>query len=275
VAGIRNALLSVISTIFTLISGWILSRIAFPTGYQVVFAIGILGAGMSSLHLYLLSSIVACRQEMGNGFAQPRTVAGRKLALEARALYQRGVQSLRLDAMHGHFARIMALLFGWHLTQFMTIPTITPFVVNQLHLSDKLIGLAGGLFNMTVFLGSLGLNNATTRFGNKKLMGAGVMATSLFPILTSLGRSGYLAGNLVGGLAWSLAGGVIFNYILENTPADDRPAHLAWYSLVSNAAILTGSLAGPAVAGIINPATALVVFGVGRFLAGVAILRWG
>ncbi len=275
VAGTRNALLSVISTVFTLLSGWILDRMAFPTGYQVVFAIGIIGAGMSSLHLYLLSSAIGSRPANGNGYSQPRTAASRKLALEARALYQRGVQSLRLDAMRGHFARIMALLFGWHLMQFMAIPTVTPFIVNHLHLSDQWIGLSAGLFNMTVFLGSLGLNSAANRFGNKSVTGMGVMGLSLYPILTSLGPAGYLVANLVGGFAWAMAGGAIYNYILENVPADDRPAHIAWYSLVSNAAILIGSLLGPAIALSIGPALALVLFGIGRFLAGAAIFKWG
>jgi MFS family permease len=148
---------------------------------------------------------------------QPRTPGGGKLALEVRTLLQRGVQQLRLDAMKGHFARIMALLFFWHLTQFMTIPTITPFVVNQLHLSDQLIALMNSLFNMAVFFGSLYLGAVTNRFGNKKLMGIGVMAASLFPILTSLGVQGFFAANLLGGLAWSLVGGVTFNYSRENT----------------------------------------------------------
>jgi MFS family permease len=275
VAGTRNALLAVISTVFTLLSGWILDRVTFPTGYQIVFAIGVLGAAMSSLHLYLLASAIGSRPPNGNGYAQQRTPEGRKLVLEARALYQRGVQSLRLDAMRGPYARIMALLFGWHLVQFMTIPTVTPFIVNQLQISDQLIGLSQGLFNITVFLGSLGLNNATNRFGNKTVTGIGVMGLSLFPIFTSLGTAGFMAANLVGGLAWSMAGGAIYNYILENVPANDRPAHIAWYSLVSNAAILIGSLVGPAIALSIGPVLALVLFGIGRFLAGAAILKWG
>ena len=73
VAGIRNALLAVISTVFTLLSGWILNWVAFPTGYQVVFTIGILGAGMSSLHLYLLASAIGTRPLNGNGYSQPNS----------------------------------------------------------------------------------------------------------------------------------------------------------------------------------------------------------
>lgn len=275
VVGIRNALLSIVTTVSTLISGEILNRVAFPTGYQIVFALGVIGAGMSSLYLYFLSRVVGKRKISPNAPTQTVTVASRRLQLEIRAIYQRGIQSLRLDAMHGHFARMMGLLFGWHLVQFMTIPVITPFVVNELHISDQLIGVAGSLFNALVFVGSLMLNRATFRFGNKRITGFGIMGLSLFPILTALGSTGYILGNLFGGFAWAMAGGALYNYILEHCPPEDRPAHLAWYSLVANAAILIGSLTGPLVAGQIGFVTALVIFGIGRFLSGVAILRWG
>ena len=275
VVGIRNAIVAIVTTIFTLISGEILHVLPFPMGYQVVFGLGIVGAAMSSYHLYVLSSIVGLGST-ANGENGPRsTAAGRRLAVEIRALYDRSVQSLRLDVMVGKFARIMGLLFCWHLAQFMTIPTITPFVVNNLRLTDQVISLAGAMFNMVLFFGSLGLNHATLRYGNKALVGYGIMALSFFPILTSLGGTGYVLANIVAGLGWAMFGGAMYNYILENVPNNDRPAHLAWYSLISSAAILIGSLSGPALAGVIGIGSALVLFGIARFLSGAAILRWG
>lgn len=279
VVGYRNALLSIITTVFTLFSGWLLDRMTFPTGYQVVFGVGVIGAVMSSVHLYYLSRIAETTKLPVIGGTSANTsqagAAGRRLAVEIRGLYQRGLQSLRLDAMRGKFSRIMGLLFFWHMIQFMTIPTVTPFIVNDLKISDQLIGLAGGLFNIAVFAGSLRLNRATSRFGNHKVTGIGIMGLSIFPIGTSLGIGGYIGANLAGGFAWSMAGGALYNYILDNIPAGDRPAHMAWYSLVSNAAILIGSLAGPAIAGRIGYVPALLIFGIGRFIAGAAILRWG
>lgn len=273
VVGIRNAILSVVTTGFTLISGQILEHMAFPTGYQVVFAVGIVGALISSVHLYLLSRLVGTQMAEGI-ITPPRTAAGRRMAVELRQLYQRGLQSLRLDVMRGPFAQLMLLLFGWHLVQFMPIPVITPFVVNELHLSDQVISLATSCFNVTVFLGSLRLSQLTHRFGNKILTGVGIMGLSLFPTLTALGGTGYIWGNLIGGLAWAFAGGALYNLILEKCPGNDRPAYLAWYSLVSNAAILLGSTTGPAIAGVIDPKLALILFGAGRLLAGIAVLRW-
>ncbi len=276
VAGIRNAILSVVATIFTLISGQILAHVAFPTGYQIVFALGVVGAAMSSYHLYILASIV---RQAGNLQTQPptsaRLITSRKLADEISTLYQRSLKSLRLDVMAGPFLRIMGLLFFWHLIQFMTIPAVTPFIVNELRITDQMISLATSLFNMTMFIGSLQLSRATVRFGNKNLTAFGIMLLSMFPFLTAFGIFPYILGNIIGGVGWALAGGALYNYILDNVPAHDRPAYLAWYSLVSNAAILIGALSGPTIAEAIGFSTALIVFGIGRFLAGAALLRWG
>jgi len=274
VVGIRNALLSIISTVFTLLAGVLLTQFRDHTGYQIVFTMGVVGAGMSSLHLFYLSRLVDRSTVVQNG-AAAATQATRRLGDEIRSLTHRGLESLRLDAMRGKFSRIMGLLFFWHLMQFMTIPIITPFIINELHISDSLIGLAGGLFSGTMFIGSLLLSRATLNFGNKNLMGVGVMGLSLFPLFTTLGVGGYILANITVGFAWAMAGGALYNYILENVPADDRPAHLAWFSLVSNGAILVGSLSGPLLADVIGYVPALLIFGIGRFLAGVAILRWG
>lgn len=276
VAGIRNAILSVVATVFTLVSGQILAHVIFPTGYQIVFALGVVGAAMSSYHLYILAKIVS---RDGKPMVRPavvaRSAASRRLADDISALYRRSLKSLRLDVMSGPFLRIMSLLFFWHLVQFMTIPAVTPFIVNELGITDQMISLAASLFNMTMFIGSLKLSQATVRFGNKNLTAVGIMLLSMFPFLTAFGIVPYIFGNIIGGVGWAMTGGALYNYILDNVPGHDRPAYLAWYSLVSNAAILVGALSGPTIAGVIGFSTALIIFGVGRFLAGVALLRWG
>jgi MFS family permease len=278
VVGIRNALISVTATIFTLISGQILDRVQFPLGYQIVFVIGFIGAAFSSLHLYYLSNLAASPKKTSATEIDRKpnqAVPGRRLVIELNLLYHRGIESLRLDILRGSYAKILLLLFFWHFSQYMTIPCVTLFIVNQLKINDQMIGIANGLFNIMVFFGSLKLSQLAARYGNKKITGIGILFLSLFPILTSFGIYTYIAANIIGGLAWSLVGGGLYNYILEKVPGNDRPAYLAWYNLVLNAAILVGSLAGPALGGVIGLATTLVVFGICRFIAGSAILRWG
>ncbi len=101
------------------------------------------------------------------------------------------------------------------------------------------------------------------------------MFLGLFPILTTFGLPYYLAANFICGFAFSMASGGWYNYILENIPENDRPAHLGWYNLTLNAAILIGSLLGPAIGTVIGLSSALIIFGICRSLAGIAILRWG
>ena len=45
-------------------SGYLLNRLAFPLGYQIVFCIGFFGAAMSSLHLYLIKLAKASDVEL-------------------------------------------------------------------------------------------------------------------------------------------------------------------------------------------------------------------
>jgi predicted MFS family arabinose efflux permease len=63
--------------------------------------------------------------------------------------------------------------------------------------------------------------------------------------------------------------------MLEHIPSHDRPPHLAWYNIVLNAAVLIGSLGGPVISERIGLSSALLVFAALRFLAGLAILKWG
>jgi MFS family permease len=276
VVGKRLAISAIVTTVSSLAAGQILHRVDFPLGYQIVFALGVVGAAFSSLHLVFLRKVGA--QPVGNqqSVRQERPES-QKLRLEVQQLVRQGWQNLRFDVMGGSFARVMGLLFFWHFAQFLVIPTVTPYTVNILKISDQTIGLALGIFNLTTFLGSLRLGSVTGKWGNKRITGLGIMGVSLFPLLLSIatGPELYLAAHLVGGLAWSMAGGALFNYILDNVPPGDRPAYLGWYSLVMNGAILAGSLIGPAFAAQIGFSMALALYGMLRFLAGAAILKWG
>jgi predicted MFS family arabinose efflux permease len=76
-----------------------------------------------------------------------------------------------------------------------------------------------------------------------------------------------------GGFMFALAHGAYANYMLENIPPDDRPSHLAWYTIVLNFAILVSSIIGPLIGDAIGLSPALILFGVIRFASGFFILR--
>lgn len=287
VVGVRNAVLAIVLTATSLICGEILAIAPFPMGYQIVFGIGFLGAAMSSLHLWFVrpSPAGAAPPRVGRGLgdmAGPGMMriigdslrGGAGLRFLTRA---RGLRLLKLEVLRGPFGKVVATLFAFHLAQYLSIPLFSLYWVNQLHLSDQQISLGTALFQLMVFLGSTRLAYLSRRLSNHRITVIGALLMSTYPALTALSRGLelYLVAAVAGGLAWSLAGGALTNYILDRVPPDDRPAHLAWYNMALNAAILLGSVTGPLVADQVGLATALGVFAVCRALAALAILRWG
>lgn len=282
VAGVRNALLAVVYIGVSLLSGWLLDALPFPLGYQVVFGLGFLGGVVSTVHLWFVRPLNeephASRQRRRNltgpglfrtwGDGVRQAVGLRFLA---RAANWRNL--LQLSVLHGRYGEIIAALFFFHLTQYLAIPLFPLYWVNNLRLTDQHIGLGTALFYVSVLIGSTQLARLTNRYGNYTLLVAGAILMSFYPALTAMSRDLplFLFTSVVGGLAWSLVGGVIANYLLENIPDDNRPAHLAWYNLALNAAILLGSLAGPAISAQLGLVTTLSIIAVGRLLAAFAI----
>jgi MFS family permease len=144
-------------------------------------------------------------------------------------------------------------------------------------LRDDQIGLGTALFYLSVLGGSIQFPRVARRLGHRRITGLGVVGMGLYPLLLGFADTAwhFYVISLVGGLAWALAGSAYANYMLEHIPATDRPQHLAWYTVVLNAAVLLGSLGGPLIADKAGLAASLVLFGIARFAAGASILRWG
>jgi predicted MFS family arabinose efflux permease len=100
---------------------------------------------------------------------------------------------------------------------------------------------------------------------------------AMYPVLTAAtyDLTLFLITSVIGGLAWSLVGGALGNFILDEIPVDDRPAHLAWYNLALNGAILAGSLLGPLAAESAGLRMTLAAIGVLRLLAALSLLVTG
>jgi len=275
VAGLRNALLAIVSTVTNLACGWLLVALPFPIGYQVVFGLGVVGALMSSVHLYWLA-----RDNRSAGQAQSILGWLRSILVASQAAVV-GVAikaaGFRLEILGGPFGKVLGLLFFFHLVQYSAIPLFPLFAVNHLKFSDQVIGFQTATFSLAVFFGSLQIDKFSRRIGNKKLMGLGMIGMGSYPILTGLsqGIELYIIAAIFGGLAWAMVGGVLYNYIYEKIPALDRGIYLSWYNLVLNFAILLGSMGGPVLAGLADYSIILIMLGLLRALAGIAILFWG
>jgi MFS family permease len=279
VVALRNALLAIVYIGMSLLCGQILVRIPFPTGYQVVFALGFIGAVMSTVHLWFLVPAVQGRVRSADvrGSRSLSWPSLRWLRSRIGTLRLRSESSfLRMDVLHGPYGKFIAVLFNFYLSIYLAIPLFSLYWVNDLHLTDQTIGLGTALFYVSVLVGSTQLARLSGRLGNQRVTAIGAMFMSLYPALMALSRGVglFLAASIMGGLGWSLVGGALVNYLLEKVPEDRRPSYLVWYNLAINAALLLGSLAGPVVAEWATVRTALAIFAGLRFVAALVILRW-
>ena len=287
VIGVRNALLALVFIAASLASGFILERLPFPLGYQVVFAIGFFGAMMSSVHLFLIRSPKekSKANRVGqslNDWARPGTMRSWGNTLKSSVGLRFSTRltkrpSLRLSTVSKSFTFLLILLFGFHLAQYLAIPLFPLYWVNNLALSDADISLGNAVFYAAVLIGSTQLARVTGWSNHKRVLVLGIALMSLYPVLTAVSTNLtlFLITSVIGGIAWSLAGGALSSYLFERTPEDERPLYLAWYHLALNAAILLGALIGPQLANGMGIVTALIIISFGRFVAAFALWRWG
>lgn len=289
VVGIRNAMLAAMFIAVSLLCGWLLEVLPFPQGYQVVFAIGAVGAVMSSVHLWFIrpydedSYTPTHAQGIGDN-ARPGAVrvwlGGMKTAVgDWRYLLNGRDKSLRQSGrtMDRAYVKILLALFFIHLAQYLAIPLFPLFWVNDLQFTDQHIGWGNAVFYLTVLIASTQLSKLTKNWSNFQLLFIGVLGMSLYPILTAVAHSLplFLVVSAIGGITWGLVSGTLANYLLERIPETQRPSYLAWYHLALNAAVLLGSLIGPLIALKLGMIPALILIGIGRFLAALMLRYWG
>lgn len=262
VAGIRNAAYSLVTMVTTLIAGQILVHLPFHIGYAIVFAIGFLGSAMSSYHLKFVKPVKRLTQEDAPTIPQELIKPQRHL---------------KWYVLKGVYGKAVGLLVLFHLFQFLPLPIFPLYTVNILKFTDQTISIASVLFALTQFIISINLDRLVRKRNNLQIMGAGIVLMGAYPFLLAFSHTplAYYGLSLVGGAAAGLVGGVLPNYLLEKMGPEDKPAHMVWYNLGLNAAVLVGSLLGPALADGIGFIPALIIAAVGRSLAGIIILRKG
>jgi MFS family permease len=269
VAGTRNVTFAIAYMLTSFIAGYILKNMPFESGYQLIFAVGAFGAAMSSYHLY---HVRPAQEEIFPLQTAPRPDTA------PRINPPHGFKSaLRLDIWGTPFRNVLLVLFFFHLTQYLPNPLYPLYNVHVLNLNDNNIGTGTALYYFTVLLGSTQFKRIAHRFGNKKVSAIGAAGTATYPFLLAMSHNiwQFYTISLLGGFLFALINGAYVNYMLENIPSDDRPAHLAWYTIILNVAILSSSLAGPIVAAGIGLANALLIIGILRAFAGIAISKWG
>ncbi|MBL8063529.1 MAG: MFS transporter, partial [Anaerolineales bacterium] len=247
----------------------ILKSLPFPGGYQVIFAIGDFGAAMSSYHIFHVRPLA------DTSIAPPSDPIP---VSDPRPSPARGfIAALRIDIWRTDFKKVLLALFIFHFSHYLSSPLYPLYNVRVLNLNDNNIGIGTALYYLTVLIASTQLGRIVHRFGNKRVTGWGVASMATYPIMLAFSQNVFQFYGLsfLNGFLFAMVNGAYANYLLERIPPDDRPSHLAWYTIMFNLAVLTSSLIGPLAADAIGLAPALIIFGVARILAGIFLLKWG
>ncbi|MBI3242164.1 MAG: MFS transporter [Chloroflexi bacterium] len=258
VVGRRNALVAVSLTATTLLCGYLLDRVAFPTNYQLVFGIGAIGGAMTTYHLGRLRPLPSSPN------SAPRPVASS------------GSRLIRLDLLRTAFGPMLFAYFAFYSAQNVPVPINPLFWVNDLGFTDGVIGLGNSMFYAMMTLASMMLSRLTARYGNRRVLVVSALFYSLYPLFTSLAQDTTLfwAASIIGGAVFGFANGGLLNRLLERVPPDDRPAHMAWHNVAFNLGILGGSLLGAGLSGWAGLRNGLMIAAALRFLAGLALALW-
>ena len=277
VAGRRNAVFAVTSIISTIGCGQILTVLPFPFNYQIVFAIGFIGALMSVIHLRFVHPIA---EEYSGEIETPKYTLeelNRKAKGTINRMWFTIQRKLHFEFLQGPFAISLGLLTFFHMVHYLSVPIFPIFTVNVLGFSDSVLSLGNALFYITMFFGSTQVGKLTNLAGNKKLTGIGICMLGLYPAFLSYAQGPFLfyLASFFGGFAWALVNAAMINYLLEKVPTTDRTAYLAWFIVGANAAILIGTLIGPVIGNAIGLSLSLLIFAILRTIAGIALLKWG
>ncbi|MBM3180377.1 MAG: MFS transporter [Chloroflexi bacterium] len=286
VAGTRNVTFAIAFMLTSLIAGAILKNAAFPQGYQIIFAIGAFGAAMSSYHIYhvkplqdeAIPPLPSHPQPFDHTHKVPVTSREGKPDSSPPGQSPRSIASvLRLDIWKTHFKNVLLALFFFHLVHYLSSPLYPLYNVRVLNLNDGHLGNGTAFYYLTVLIASTQLRRVVQKYGHKKVTGWGVAGMAAYPIMLAFAQNvwHYYALSFLGGFLFAMVHGAYTNYMLENIPPDDRPAHLAWYIIIFNLAVLVSSIMGPLIADVIGLVSALIIFGLLRIVAGFVLLKWG
>jgi MFS family permease len=190
VVGRRNALMSVSMMVSTLLCGQLLDRIIFPTNYQLVFAIGVVGAALSTYHLGRLRLDQApagpnspVPGELPDGLDEAQSVGGRRNS-PANAIRS----MLRIDLLKTSFGTFLGVYLIFYIFQNLPLPLFPLVFVNELDLSDGVISLGSTLFYLAMTLVSLGLGRLSRRYGHYHMLVTGGLLYGLYPLIIGLAR---------------------------------------------------------------------------------------
>ncbi len=255
----RNLLLTLVSTVTSLIGGWVLELFQFPYNYQLLFVVAALASLLSLPHLRRL-------QVADTAPTPPPSGPIRRLDR-----WRGTLRNLRQQKAFWRFAS-GTFLFHWGL--YLPIPLYNLYRVRELDASDAWVGLLTVAFNLSGLLPYVFWGRQADKRGNRWVLLISTAGMSLYPSFTGLSTrvEPLLLASAWGGLFAPGFNIALFNALLENTPTEHRPSYIGIHATLINIAAFLAPLLGSALAGAWGVRAILIASGGVRLLGTVALL---
>lgn len=232
--------------------GFMLEHIAFPTNYQIMFALGFAFSLVSQWHL---GKVIP----RGDGSERPK------------ALPKRTLRALFADTK---FQSVAWVTFIAYLTFYFSFALIPLHLKETLGATEGFLGIYGGVEIFSALLAAFVMNRLFQRYGNRAMITWGLVANGLAVVVIALAPDMWLTlfGAAVTGLAWSIISVAVLGFFAERTAPNDMQASVVFHQI-----LFTATVAGPLLGnGIVNVGFSVVsvlLLGAGLRVFG-GILTW-
>jgi MFS family permease len=272
----RNIILSGVTAIASLLAGkWLdaasqVSWAAFPMNYQVVYAVGTVGAVVSAFYV---SKIKAPPTKIIPREVHPRAARPSiaQMAASLRTLWMENRGFMRTA-----FGRITVNTLVFNLGAWLVMPLYTILFVKQLNATDGWIGLNSTLANLGVIAGYAVWQKVIHKLGDHRVLlltvplsASYAFLVSFFPNLTVILIWGILINLINPGVNLSHT-----NIFYKLCPEDRRASYMALYSSVMNVGAFVCPMVGVALADVMDIRWVLIIGGIIRLFGALMFHFW-
>lgn len=273
VFAVRNRLAILASFVPTMVAGYALDLLSFPTGYQLIFALAFV--------LSLAEIVLFMRLQEDGESPAPVTSGSRGRAsflpfgaLSPSALV--GLARAKWAEVRSHSryleftVKSLVYYFGWQ----MGWPLFTIYYVKVLSANNAWIAAFTVTGSVAQFLSFRWWGRIATQRGNIPVLALATMGMALTPVLVAVSSQLWMVQLFNLSMGFFTAGTVLllFNALLEVTPAADRASYIAYNNTLVNISAAIAPFAGDFVLELLGIRGALWVTAVMRFAGSVAIM---
>jgi len=259
VNGTRWALLNVVGAVLVPFFGRMLDVVEFPGNYQILFIFSFIG-GIGNVYFFSRVKVPPLEVRERERWRPSHLGEG----------FQSYISSIRGER------KFVLLLLGtaaFRVALNMPLALFSLYWVNELRVSDGLIGLRETAAYAALVVGYLAWGRWAPKTQQRKQLTAGVLLLGLYLIATGLIPSAVwlVPVALVWGLAMSGVNIGLFNVMLASAPKEKMPRLAAVLNLVASAAASVGPLLGVALSQATSIRTAILIIGALTILSTIPL----